>query len=187
MQNWIRSFDAYLNSSFPVNIISRSEFNKIMVNELEYHEDNVVARVKTLHVFVGSFTYQVDIMIMEDLGEFVDSSFTQVVFGKPFKRLTKLDEKLIEGLIKFSDGDEDFIYQMPRGHPRFKDFSIESCNRLPPHSIFSENDIRKWLKYPHEKNERYYRGCLELSAEYKKDEATIRWLTLGYVSISDTR
>ena len=124
---------------------------------------------------------------MEDLGEFIDKVFTQVVFGKPFKLLTKLEEELVEEIIKFSDGDEDFIYQMPRGHPRFKDFSAERCNRLPPHSILSENDIRKGLKYPHQKNKRYYHGCLELSDDYKKDKATIRWLTLGYVSISDTR
>ena len=101
--------------------------------------------------------------------------------------LTKLEEELVEGIIKFSDGDEDFTYRMPRGHPIFKNFSTESCNRLPPHSILSEKDIRKGLKYPHEKNKRYYRGCLELSDDYKKDEAKIRWLTLGYVSISDTR
>ena len=182
-----RSFDAYLNSSLPMNIISRVEYNKIMANKLEYQGDNVIARTKTLHVFVGSFVYLVDFMIMEDLGDFIDSSLTQVIFGKPFKRLTNLDEKLMEGLITFSDGDEDFTYQMPRAHPRFKDFSIEGCNRIPPLNMLSENDIRKGLKYPHEKNERYYRGCLELNDDYKKDEATIRRLTLGYVSISDTR
>ena len=53
--------------------------------------------------------------------------------------------------------------------------------------MLSKNDKRKGLKYPHEKNKKYYRGCLELSDDYKRDEATIRWLTLGYVSISDTR
>ena len=53
--------------------------------------------------------------------------------------------------------------------------------------MLSENDKKKGLKYPHEKNKNNYRGCLELSDEYKKDENTIRWLTLGYVSISDTR
>jgi hypothetical protein len=80
-----------------MNIISRTEYNKIMVNELEYKGDNIVARAKTLHVFVGSFIYLVEFMVMENLGEFIDSNLTQVVFGKPFKRLTKLDEKLMEG------------------------------------------------------------------------------------------
>jgi hypothetical protein len=182
-----RSFDAYLNSSLPMNIISRSEYNKIMVDELEYKGDNIVAREMTLHVFEGSFVYLVEFMVMENLGEFIDCKLTQVVFGKPFKRLTNLDEKLMERLITFSDGDEDFVYQMPRAHPRFKDFSMEKCSRYPPLEMLSENDKRKGLKYPHEKNKRYYRGCLELSDDYKKDEATIRWLTLGYVSISDTR
>lgn len=145
-----RSFDAYLNSSLPMNIISRNEYNKIMVDELEYKGDNIVARAMTLHVFVGSFVYQVEFMVMENLGEFIDSKLTQVVFGKSFKRLTNHDEKLMEGLITFSDGDEYFVYQMPRAHPRFKDFSMEKCNRYPPLEMLNESDKRKWLKYPHE-------------------------------------
>ena len=182
-----RSFNAYLNSSLPMNIISRNEYNKIMVDELEYKGENIIARAIPLHVFVGSLVYLVEFMVMESLGEFIDEKLTQVVFGKPFKRLTNLDENLIEGLITFSNGDEDFVYQMPRAHPRFKNFSMEKCSRYPPIEMLSENDKRKGLKYTHEKNKRYYRGCLELGDEYKKDEATIRWLTLGYVSISDTR
>ena len=138
-----RSFDAYLNSSLPINIISRSEYNKIMVDELEYKGDNIIARAITLHVFVGSFVYLVEFMVLENLGELIDSKLTQVVFGKPFKRLTNLDEKLVEGLITFSDGDEGFVYQMPRAHSRFKDFSMEKCSRYPPLEMLSENDKRK--------------------------------------------
>jgi hypothetical protein len=182
-----RSFDAYLNSSLPINIISRSEYNKIMVDELEYKGNNIIARTITLHVFVGSFVYLVEFMVMENLGEFIDSKLTQVVFGIPFKRLANLDENLVKGLLTFSNGDEDFVYQMPRAHPRFKGFSMKKCSRYPPLEMLSKNDKRKGLKYPHEKNKKYYRGCLELSDDYKRDEATIRWLTLGYVSISDTR
>ena len=170
-----------------MNIISRANYNKIMVNELEYKVENVVAKVEPLHVFVGSFVYLVDFVVMEDLGEFIDGKLTQVILGKPFKELTGLDEKLTEGIIAFSEGDEDYTYQMARTHRRFTNFSIEACNRFPPISILSENDKRKGLKYSHEKNKNYYRGCLELNDEYKKDENTIRWLTLGYVSISDTR
>ena len=58
-----RSFDAYLNSSLPMNIISRANYNKIMVDELEYKGENVVARIEPLHVFVGSFVYLVDFMV----------------------------------------------------------------------------------------------------------------------------
>jgi hypothetical protein len=160
--------------------------NKIMVNELEYQGNNIVARIEPLHVFVGSFVYLVDFMVMDNLGEFIDDKLTQIIFGEPFKRLTNLDEKLTDGLITFSDGGEDFVYQMPRSHPRFKNHSIEACNRIPPIELLSENDKKKGLKYSHEKNKKYYRRCLELNDEYKRDEATIRWLKLGYVSISDT-
>jgi hypothetical protein len=88
-----RSFNAYLNSSLPINIISRSEYNKIMVDELEYKGENIIARTIPLHVFVGSLVYLVEFMVMESLGKFIDDKLTQVVFGKPFKRLTNLDEK----------------------------------------------------------------------------------------------
>ena len=111
-----------------MNIISRANYNKIMVDELGYQGDNIVARDRPLCVFVGSFVYSVDFMVMENLGEFIDDGLTQVIFGEPFKRLTNLDERLVEGLITFSDGEEDYVYQMPRTHPRFKNFSIESCN-----------------------------------------------------------
>ena len=171
----------------PMNLISRANYNKIMVNELEYKGENVVARVEPLHVFVGSFVYLVDFMVMENLGDFIDSTLTQVILGRPFKELTRLDEKLVEGIITFSEGDEDYTFQMARTHHRFAEFSIEKRNRYPPLNMLSENDKKKGLKYPHEKNKNNYRGCLELSDEYKKDENTIRWLTLGYVSISDTR
>ena len=47
-------------------IISRANYNKIMV---EYQGNNVLllARVEPLHVFVGSFVYLVDFMVMEDI------------------------------------------------------------------------------------------------------------------------
>lgn len=95
-----------------MNIILRNEYNKIMVDELENKGENIIARAIPLHVFVGSLFYLVEFMVMENLGEFIDDKLTQVVFGRPFKRLTNLDEKLIEGLITFSEGDEYFVYQM---------------------------------------------------------------------------
>ena len=117
---------------------------------------------------MGSFVYLVDFTVMENLGEFVDDKLTQVIFGEPFKSLTNLDEKLVDGLITFSNGEEDFVYQMPWSHPRFKNFPIESCNRLAPINLLSENDKKTGLKYPHEKNEKYYNGCLELTMNIRK-------------------
>jgi hypothetical protein len=72
-----RSFDAYLNSSLIVKVVSRANYNKIMVKYLEYQGDNIVARAESLHVFVGSFFYFVDFMVMEDLREFIDGKLTQ--------------------------------------------------------------------------------------------------------------
>ena len=62
-----------------MSIISRSEYNKIMVDELGYKGDNIIARAMALHVFVGSFVYLVEFMVMENLGELINSKLTQVV------------------------------------------------------------------------------------------------------------
>lgn len=84
-----RSFDACLNSYLPMNIILRANYNKIMVNELEYQGNNIVARTESLNVFIGSFMYLVDFMVMENLGEFIDDKLTQIIFGEPFKQLNQ--------------------------------------------------------------------------------------------------
>jgi hypothetical protein len=51
-----------------MNIISHASYNKIMANELEYQGENIVDRVEPLHVFIGSFVYLVDFMVMKNLG-----------------------------------------------------------------------------------------------------------------------
>ena len=82
--------------------------------------------------------------------------------------MTRLNERIIDGLITFSDGVEDFVYQMPRTHPRFKHKDIEACNRMAPIPILSERDKQWGLRHTYEKNHRYYKKCLELGDEYKK-------------------
>nr|GEU85080.1 hypothetical protein [Tanacetum cinerariifolium] len=59
-----RKFFAYFDPFLPINIITRKAYNTIMVEELESIGKNLVAIVRDVYVFVGSFTYIMDFVIL---------------------------------------------------------------------------------------------------------------------------
>ncbi|GJY87963.1 hypothetical protein Tco_0502591, partial [Tanacetum coccineum] len=93
-----RKFVAYFNPFLPINNITRKAYNTIMVEELESTGKNLVAIVRDVYVFVGSFTYITDFVVLEDIGEFILINKAEVVMGKPFKKITKLEYDCAKGL-----------------------------------------------------------------------------------------
>ncbi|GJV11043.1 hypothetical protein Tco_1352584 [Tanacetum coccineum] len=77
-----RKFTAYLDPFLPMNIISRKAYNTIMVDGLEGTRRNLVAIVRDVYVFVGSFTYITDFVVLEDIGEFIMSDMAEVIFDE---------------------------------------------------------------------------------------------------------
>ncbi|GJX78138.1 hypothetical protein Tco_0324949 [Tanacetum coccineum] len=71
-------------------------------------------RAKNVHIFIGCFIYVVDFVILEDLGNIIDSSLSEVVLGKPFMQTSKLtyDESL--RIIKFAHKDDEVVFRMPQ-------------------------------------------------------------------------
>ncbi|GKC08648.1 hypothetical protein Tco_1000258 [Tanacetum coccineum] len=57
---------AYFYPFLPMNIITRKAYNTIMVEGLESIEKNSVAVVRDVYVFVGSFTYITDFVVIFD-------------------------------------------------------------------------------------------------------------------------
>ncbi|GJU68223.1 hypothetical protein Tco_1254482, partial [Tanacetum coccineum] len=55
-----RKFVAYFDPFLPMNVITRKAYNTIMVEGLESIGKNLVAVVRDVYVFVGSFTYITD-------------------------------------------------------------------------------------------------------------------------------
>nr|GEY17116.1 hypothetical protein [Tanacetum cinerariifolium] len=74
-----RMFTAYLDPFLPKNIILCKAYNTIMVEGLEGKGNNLVAIVKDVYVFVGSFTYIIDFVVLEDKGEFIMSDVAKVL------------------------------------------------------------------------------------------------------------
>ncbi|GJY37214.1 hypothetical protein Tco_0422592 [Tanacetum coccineum] len=75
-----RKFTTYLALFLPMNIISCKSYNSIMVEGLEGTGKNLVAIVRDVYVFVGSFTYITDFVVLEEIGEFIMSDM--VIFDE---------------------------------------------------------------------------------------------------------
>ncbi|GKA63124.1 hypothetical protein Tco_0762730 [Tanacetum coccineum] len=74
---------AYFDPFLLMNIITRKAYNTIMVEGLESTGKNLVVLVKDVYVFVGSFTYITDFVVLEDIREFIQINRAEVVMGKP--------------------------------------------------------------------------------------------------------
>ncbi|GJX69788.1 hypothetical protein Tco_0305515 [Tanacetum coccineum] len=98
-----RKFTAYLDPFLPMNIISRKTYNTIMVEGLVGTGKNLVAIIKDVYVFFGSFTYITDFLcVLEDIGEFIMSDMTEVLIGRPSRKITKLKYDVAKGLVSFT-------------------------------------------------------------------------------------
>ncbi|GJV37471.1 hypothetical protein Tco_1409948 [Tanacetum coccineum] len=76
-----RKYTAYLDPFLLMNIISRKAYNTIMVKGLEGTGKNLVSIIKDVYVFVRSFTYITDFVVLEDIGEFIMSDMAEVLIG----------------------------------------------------------------------------------------------------------
>ncbi|GKD24376.1 hypothetical protein Tco_1230590 [Tanacetum coccineum] len=113
-----RKFVAYFDPFLPMNIITRKAYNTIMVEGLESTRKNLVAIVKDVYVFVGSFIYITNFVVLEDIGEFIQINKAEVVMGKPFRKITKLEYDCAKGLMSFNRIFDNYTFQKPYIIPR---------------------------------------------------------------------
>ncbi|GJS72391.1 hypothetical protein Tco_0705232 [Tanacetum coccineum] len=104
---------AYFDPFLPINIITRKAYNTKMVEGLEVTGKNLVAVVRDVYVFVGSFTYIMDFVVLEYIGEFIQINKAEIVMGKPFRKITKLEYDCAKGLMYFNRIFDNYTFQMP--------------------------------------------------------------------------
>ncbi|GJZ11520.1 hypothetical protein Tco_0546279 [Tanacetum coccineum] len=136
-------FVAYFDLLLPMNNITRKAYNTIMVEGLENTRRNLVAIVRDVYVFVGSFTYVTDFVVLEDIGEYIVSDMTDFVMGRPFRAVIQLEYDCVKGLILFSRIFDTYIFRMPRTVPRLK--NIE-WSKVPPILVLSQLDLMSGLR-----------------------------------------
>ncbi|GJY28069.1 protein kinase-like domain, concanavalin A-like lectin/glucanase domain protein [Tanacetum coccineum] len=160
---------AYIDLESPINIISRHQYNQIMTYGLRSWQkpskpdeiSNFVGRVKRIKVFIGSFAYECDFMILEDTSSIIDRHLEEMVFGKPFIDETDLVYNEEEGTVMFKQGDEKITFKMPYTMEVFKQTWLMglSTDSIPP-SAHEENFGHRRMHY--------YQSLL-IGDEYKQD------------------
>ncbi|GJS91536.1 hypothetical protein Tco_0774172, partial [Tanacetum coccineum] len=83
---------AYIDLESPINIMSRRQYNQIMTYELKSRQkpsnpnkiSNFVGRIRGLKIFIGSFAYECELMILEDTTSIIDHHLGEMFFRRPF-------------------------------------------------------------------------------------------------------
>ena len=100
--------------------MSRESYNKIFNKELEYLGNNFLGEAKNISVFVGTYTFLADFMVYDDMGEFVENGLEEVILGKPFQELSRIEVDTINGVVWLSNANDVTVFKMPRAIENFK-------------------------------------------------------------------
>ncbi|GJZ48087.1 hypothetical protein Tco_0601919 [Tanacetum coccineum] len=162
---------AYIDLESPINIMSRLQYNQIITYGLRSSKkqklskpneiSNFVGRVKRIKVFIGSFAYECDFMILEDTSSIIDRHLGEMVFEKAFIDETGLAYDKEKGTVMFKKGDEKITFTMPYTMEIFKQAWLMglSTDSITP-SAHEEN-------FGHRRTH-YYQSLL-IGDEYKQD------------------
>ncbi|GKE74245.1 protein kinase-like domain, concanavalin A-like lectin/glucanase domain protein [Tanacetum coccineum] len=162
---------AHKDLESPIYIMSRRQYNQIMIYGLRSRKkpsnpnktSNFVGRIRGLKIFIGSFAYECDFMILEDTTSIIDHHLGEMVFGRPFIQETDLLYNKEEGSVMFKQDDEKITFKMPHTMKIFEQTRLIglSTNSIPPSpSAYEEN-------FGHESTH-YYQSLL-IGDEYKQD------------------
>ncbi|GJX97087.1 hypothetical protein Tco_0352885 [Tanacetum coccineum] len=154
--------------------MSRYQYNQIMAYGLRSRQkpskpdkiSNFVGKVRHLKVFIGSFAYEYDFMILEDTSSIIDCHLREMVFGRPFIDEIGLVYNEKEGTVIFKQDDENITFKMPYAIEIFKQTRLMglSTDSIPP-SAYKEN-------FGHGRTH-YYQSLL-IGDEYKQDKGDRR-------------
>ncbi|GKB83965.1 protein kinase-like domain, concanavalin A-like lectin/glucanase domain protein [Tanacetum coccineum] len=160
---------AYIDLESPINVMSRRQYNRIMTYGLGSRQkpsnpnkiSNFVGRVRSLKIFIGSFAYECDFMILEDTTSIIDRHLGEMAFGRPFIDEIGLVYDREEGMVMFRQDDEKITFKMPHTMEIFKQTRLMglSTDSIPP-SAYEEN-------FGH-RRKHYYQSLL-IGDEYMQD------------------
>ncbi|GJU90694.1 putative reverse transcriptase domain-containing protein [Tanacetum coccineum] len=168
-----------------VNVMSKKFHNSIMKDKMVYKGDNVVGALMNMPIFVGTFSVVTDFAVLEDMNAYRDEVMGDVIVGKPFLREVGIKERGFDGMITIYNGDDEVTYQMVRAHPRFKNYTNEQCNKIPPLLKVSEEDKINRISHSYKNLKGFYKGVLNLGPDYIRDAKMEEWLIRGHVSVHE--
>ncbi|GKB70401.1 putative reverse transcriptase domain-containing protein [Tanacetum coccineum] len=168
-----------------VNVMSRKFCNSIMKNKMVYKRDNVVGALMNVPIFVGIFSVMTDFVVLEDMDAYRDEGMGDIIVGEPFLREVRIKTRRIDGTITIYNGDDEVTYQVVRSHPRFRNYTNEQCNKIPPLPKVSEVDKINGISHVYQKLKGFYKRVLNLGPDYIRDAKMEEWLTRGHISVHE--
>nr|GEY03470.1 retrotransposon Orf1 [Tanacetum cinerariifolium] len=127
---------------------------------------NFVGRVRSLKIFIGSFAYECEFMILEDTTSIIDRHLGEMAFGRPFIDETGLVYNKEKGTVMFKQNDEKITFKMPHTMEVFKQTRLMGLSTDSiPLSAYKEN-------FGHGRTH-YYQSLL-IGDGYRQDEGDKR-------------
>ncbi|GJV28785.1 hypothetical protein Tco_1385233 [Tanacetum coccineum] len=133
-------------------IYTKEEDGDIMRRKLNPKENrngginNFTGRIKGMHVFIGNFTYIVDFMIIEDISSIIDPRLSQVVLGKPFVEISNMTHDPPEGVVRFTNENNEVAYKMPHKIEQYDSLSNLEKEHIKSVYLRNEEDKRRGVE-----------------------------------------
>ncbi|GKB62393.1 hypothetical protein Tco_0918579 [Tanacetum coccineum] len=96
----------------------------------------------------------------------IDPRLSQVVLGKPFVEISNMTHDPQEGVVRFTNGNDEVAYKMPHKIEQYN--SLSNLEKEHTKSVYlrNEEDKRRGVEYVMSKILGFYKECLELGPEY---------------------
>ncbi|GJY49108.1 retrotransposon ORF1 [Tanacetum coccineum] len=152
--------------------MTRMMYNWIMRRKLDLRENanggisNFIGSIKGMHIFIGNFTYVVDFMIVEDISSIIDPRLSQVVLGSLFIELSNMSHDLPEGVVRFTNENDEVAYKMSHKIEQYKSLSDLEKEHTKLVYLRNEEDKRRGVDFVMSKILGFYKECFELGPEY---------------------
>ncbi|GJR58545.1 hypothetical protein Tco_1500707 [Tanacetum coccineum] len=121
--------------------------------------------------------------LLEDLGNIINSSLSEVVLGKPFAQASKLTYDEFLRLVRFAHNDDEVVFRMPQMTKELDLVSPLEKDKFEAFFVESFKVRKMGFKHALEKRNGYYEACMNLGRTYKRDRETIEKLKTNHASI----
>nr|GEV72814.1 MAK10-like protein [Tanacetum cinerariifolium] len=120
---------SYIDPNSSLNIMTHMMYNWITKRKLDPRENsnrgvsNFTGRIKGMYVFVGNFTYVIDLIIVDDISSIINPRLSQVVLERPFIEISNLTHDPPEGVVRLTNKNDEVSYKMPHKIEQYNSLS----------------------------------------------------------------
>ncbi|GKA53574.1 homeodomain-like protein [Tanacetum coccineum] len=171
----------------PINVMSKTFYNSIIKDKIEFRGRNELGNFVNALVFIGNFYVITDFIVVKDMDPYLDEGMGDVIVGEPFCKASCMKARRFDGIITIHDEDDSVTYQMAWSNPRFKHLTNEKCNKILPLPKVSEQDKMNGISHSYQKLKGFYKGVLNLEPDFIRDTKVKEWLTRRHISVHEMK